>query len=73
MNPTEGKITRPEAVSPFVEGGNTHLPAPSLTRWVAEFLEELASFPAGAHDDEVDARRKRCNASFCGPHESART
>ena len=51
-------------MSPFVEAGNTHLPAPSLTRWVTEFLEELASFPAGAHDDHVDARRKRCNASF---------
>lgn len=45
MNPTEGKITCAEAVRPFVEAGNTHLPAPSLTRWVAEFLEELASFP----------------------------
>lgn len=64
MKPTEGKITCAEAVSPFVEAGNTHLPAPSPTRWVTEFLEELASFPAGAHDDQVDAQRKRCNASF---------
>ena len=50
-----GKESRANAVTPFVEGGNVYLPHPLLAPWVDEFLAELAAFPTGAHDDQVDA------------------
>jgi predicted phage terminase large subunit-like protein len=55
INPTESKIARAEAVSPFVEAGNVHVPSPSLCPWAGDFIEELTSFPSAAHDDQVDA------------------
>jgi len=43
------------AVSPPVEAGNVYLPYPSIAPWVNDFIEECATFPNGAHDDQVDA------------------
>lgn len=53
VTPEGGKESRASAIAPQVEGGNVYLPdgAPWLDEWVAEF----ASFPRGAHDDQVDA------------------
>ena len=53
--PHGSKESRAAAVAPFIEAGNVHLPSPELAPWVAEFLEETAAFPNGAHDDQVDA------------------
>lgn len=53
--PMGSKVARAAAVSPFIEAGNVHLPAPDLAPWVGEFIEEAAAFPNGAHDDQVDA------------------
>jgi predicted phage terminase large subunit-like protein len=46
------KIARAEAIAPVVEAGSCYLPREP---WTDEFVEELASFPGGAHDDQVDA------------------
>jgi predicted phage terminase large subunit-like protein len=55
VNPEGGKVARAQAVSPLVEAGNVHLPAPELAPWVGDLVEEAAQFPNGAHDDQVDA------------------
>lgn len=53
--PMGSKEARAQAVAPFIEAANVHLPAPELAPWVGEFIEEAAAFPNGAHDDQVDA------------------
>jgi predicted phage terminase large subunit-like protein len=55
VNPEGGKVARAQAVSPLVEAGNVHLPAPEIAPWVGDLVEEAAAFPHGAHDDQVDA------------------
>jgi predicted phage terminase large subunit-like protein len=61
VNPTDTKYARASAVSAFVEAHNVHLPDASLAPWVDEFVEELASFPNSAHDDQVDAFSQALN------------
>jgi hypothetical protein len=39
-----------------VESGNWYLPHPLLVSWVEPFIGVWKAFPAGAHDDQVDAR-----------------
>jgi predicted phage terminase large subunit-like protein len=58
------KIARAAAVQPFVAAGNVVLPSPDLFPWVAEFLRELHEFPAGAHDDQVDAFSQALERTF---------
>src|SRR6266849_5438596 len=55
VNPSGGKVARAAAVSPLIEAGNVYLPHPLYAPWVTDFIEECASFPNGAHDDQVDA------------------
>ena len=55
VNPEGSKTERAEAVSWLVEAGNVELPDPTKNPWVNEFIEECASFPNGAFDDQVDA------------------
>ena len=57
ITPTESKRVRAEAVSPFVAAKNVFIPDPESgeTAWAAGLLEELATFPQGEHDDQVDA------------------
>ncbi len=52
VNVKGDKRVRMRAVSPVIEGGNVHLPAQAP--WLAHYLEEMASFPNGANDDQVD-------------------
>lgn len=54
VEPQGGKMARVMAVSPFVESHNVYLPHPALLPEIADFLNECAAFPNGAHDDEVD-------------------
>jgi predicted phage terminase large subunit-like protein len=49
------KIARLSAVSPFIESGNVYLPDPRVFSWVDDFINELATFPNGTNDDQVDA------------------
>jgi predicted phage terminase large subunit-like protein len=56
--PVDGsKEARAASATPRVEAGNWYLPHPDLpgAEWVPAFIHELASFPTGAHDDQVDA------------------
>lgn len=55
INPEGGKEVRAQAVAPFWESGNVYLPHPLWKPWTDEILDELESFPNGAHDDDVDA------------------
>lgn len=52
---TGSKIARANAVSPLIESGNVYLPHPSIAPWIGDVVEEWTAFPAGAHDDIVDA------------------
>jgi predicted phage terminase large subunit-like protein len=65
--PTESKEARAIAVSPLVESHNVWLPDPDLAPWVGDYIEELAAFPTGAHDDEVDQTSQALNRLVLQP------
>ena len=46
------KISRAHDAAPFIEAGNVMLPQDAP--WLSDFLAEVAAFPAGAHDDQLD-------------------
>jgi predicted phage terminase large subunit-like protein len=46
------KITRAYDAAPFIESGNVLLP--EWADWLPGMLSEASSFPAGAHDDQLD-------------------
>lgn len=52
VSPHESKEARVHAVAPVIEAGNVFIPASAP--WVDGFVHEFSSFPAGAHDDQVD-------------------
>ena len=54
FTPSRGndKISRLNAVSDLFASGRVWSPS---TRWAEEVIEEVASFPAGEHDDYVDS------------------
>ncbi len=47
------KVARANAVVPLVESERVFLPQGAA--WLDDYLDELSSFPQGAHDDQVDA------------------
>lgn len=49
--PKDDKVTRANSVSPKIEAGRIHLVEGS---WNEPFLNQVAAFPNGQHDDEVD-------------------
>lgn len=66
------KVLRAEAAEPTLEAGNCWLPGhrlpdmsgpdPARTpAWVQEFVDELAVFPRGEHDDQVDSWSQAVN------------
>jgi predicted phage terminase large subunit-like protein len=59
--PVGGKEARAYAVTPFIEAGNVHLPAVEIAPWVDDLVEEASAFPAGKHDDQVDAMTQAIN------------
>lgn len=54
VEPLGGKVARANAVAPKVEAGNVYLPHPQIAPWVRDFIDSLAAFPNGKHDDDVD-------------------
>ncbi len=50
---TESKEIRANRITGIVEAGRVSLP--EQADWLAIFLEEMTTFPAGVHDDIVDA------------------
>lgn len=61
VNPEGGKIVRAQAITPFFEAGNVHLPDPSIAPWIDDYMEQLLSFPKGKHDDRVDSTSQALN------------
>lgn len=62
ITPKDSKEARAYSVTAFWEGGNVYLPPSSLYPWVkTDFIPELLTFPAGAHDDQVDAMTQALN------------
>jgi predicted phage terminase large subunit-like protein len=52
---TDSKVGRANAASPTFESGNVYLPHISIAPWVDDYVEQLAQFPMGAYDDDMDA------------------
>ena len=59
VTPQGSKQARLVACTPVIEAGNVLLPQDA--QWVDAFMEELAAFPNGAHDDQVDALSQGLN------------
>lgn len=55
VDPKGGKVSRANAVTFLMEGGNVFVPNTTLMHDIDDFLEEHAAFPNGTFDDEVDA------------------
>lgn len=55
VQPYGNKIARARAISPLCESGNVVLPHPQVAPWVRLLIDELAKFPKGANDDQVDS------------------
>ena len=63
VQPYGNKVSRVQAVLPYIEAGNVYLPRYYNAEegkciqppWVNEFIEQCASFPTGAHDEDPDA------------------
>ncbi|MEQ8226052.1 MAG: phage terminase large subunit [Candidatus Eremiobacterota bacterium] len=55
VNPEGGKVVRAHAISGDIEAGNVYLPAPSISFWINDFVDECAAFPHAAYSDQVDA------------------
>ena len=53
------KQTRAQAVTPLMEAGRIFLPEGAP--WVSDFVEEMACFPNGVHDDIVDSTSQALN------------
>ena len=60
IRPDGSKEARLQAITPLIEAGNVILPHPRIAPWVEGFIDELAAFPNGAHDDQVDACSQLC-------------
>jgi predicted phage terminase large subunit-like protein len=53
IQPEGDKIMRLSRNTPRIEGGCVYLPF--IAPWLEDFELEIAAFPGGAHDDQVDA------------------
>jgi predicted phage terminase large subunit-like protein len=53
------KQTRAQAVTPLIEAGKVFLP--ESAPWINDYVEEMACFPNGIHDDVVDATTQALN------------
>ncbi len=53
------KLSRAHAASPLVECGKVFLP--KTAPWLEDYLSVMSTFPAGAHDDDVDSTTQALN------------
>jgi predicted phage terminase large subunit-like protein len=53
------KIARAHAVTSLIEGGRVYVP--EWAQWIDDYLAEMAAFPKGAHDDDVDSTTQALN------------
>lgn len=67
--PTGDKATRASPLAAQAEAGNVRILVTgdaTADAWIQPFLDELALFPAGAHDDQVDAAADAFNELALG-------
>jgi predicted phage terminase large subunit-like protein len=62
VTPKGGKESRVNAVSPAIEAGHVYLP--EGMPWLEAYIDQWSSFPAGAHDDMVDATSQALSYLF---------
>lgn len=55
ITPDGSKTARANAITAYFEAGNIYLPDKTIFPWINEYITELLQFPAGVHDDQVDA------------------
>lgn len=53
------KMSRAQSVTPLIEAGKVFLP--ESARWLNDYIDELAGFPAAVHDDAVDSTTPALN------------
>jgi len=53
INVTRDKLARANAVTPLIEGGCVYLP--EWASWADDYMNIMAAFPRGSHDDDVDS------------------
>ncbi|WP_217362473.1 phage terminase large subunit [Ruegeria arenilitoris] len=53
LSPEKGKVDRMVAQSAKIEGGQVRLPREA--NWLEGFKSEVAAFPNGKYDDQVDS------------------
>lgn len=53
--PQDSKAARLRSIAPNIEAGNYHIPDPDEVVWVEDYIDEFATFPNGANDDQIDA------------------
>ena len=62
VKPTADKVIRMNAHTARIEAGHVHIP--KRAAWLDEFRKELMAFPAGRHDDQVDALSQGLDRAF---------
>jgi predicted phage terminase large subunit-like protein len=53
------KIARAQAITPLIEAGRVFLP--ESAPWLDCYIDEMAAFPSGVHDDAVDSTTQALN------------
>jgi predicted phage terminase large subunit-like protein len=59
LTPDKNKVARAETAAALMEQGRIWVPRDAP--WMPDFIDELASFPLGKHDDQVDVLTYACN------------
>ncbi len=59
VNPKGGKVSRVNAILPYIEAGNVFLP--ENAPWTVDFVNEASSFPLGKNDDQIDCASQALN------------
>jgi len=52
-------MARAQAITPLIEAGKVFLP--ESAPWLDAYVDELAAFPTGVHDDAVDSTTQALN------------
>jgi len=61
VTPVGSKESRLSACSPDIEAGNVFIPVAELCPWIDGYVDEVASFPKGVFDDQVDSTSQALN------------
>ena len=59
LTPDKHKVARAETAAALFEQGRIFVPRDAI--WLADYIEELVTFPVGKHDDQVDVTSYAAN------------